>query len=369
MSTAIENTAAVSNVAEVNASGYLQTLMVSEVVEVQGLNKRLDMGELQELADSLKENGQLQPIIVTDRGDGRFELIAGHRRVEALKLAGINTVNAIVKKLTSVQTVIANGLENLSRKDLTPVEEAETMLAIAKALGTRSKLASAREVSRHIGKNNVTVTARLKLAQASDLLKSAVRTGKLDLKRADKLIADKQDNAEAIAKAVSEAATAMVVSSIKRADTIANGGKATQSEQAEVKPTPVNNLTDEDEDEVIESTATAQKEPAPVVNTAPTVEDLPKAKVKPTTVQPTVTVVPPKEPAPVKAASKPGLQPIKFVVTDTARALLECVSAELKHTDPTSERYAFLQGVQFGYQVMVGIDTDPDIPEEWEAGL
>lgn len=368
MSTAIENTAAVSNVAEANASGYLQTLMVSDVVEVQGLNKRLDMGELQELADSLKANGQLQPIIVTARDDGKFELVAGHRRVEALKLAGINTVEAIVKKLTNVQTVIANGLENLSRKDLTPVEEAETMLAIAKALGTKSKLASAREVGRYIGKNNVTVTARLKLAQASDLLKSAVRTGKLDLKRADKLIADKQDNAEAIAKAVSEAATAMVVSSIKRADTIANGGKVTQP----VQPTPVNSLTDEDEDEseyeAIKPAVTAQQDSAPVVNTAPTVEDLPKAKVKPTT-EPTVTVIPPKEAAPIKAASKPSLQPIKFVVTDTARALLECVNAELKHTDPTSERYAFLQGVQFGYQVMVGIDTDPDIPEEWEAGL
>lgn len=357
--------AAVNETATVNASGYLQTLMVSEVVEVHGLNKRMDMGELQELADSIRANGQLQPIIVTARDDGKFELIAGHRRVEALKLAGIETVEAIVKKLTNVESVIANGLENLSRKDLTPVEEAETMLAIAKALGTKNKLASAREVSRHIGKNNVTVTARLKLAQASDLLKSAVRTGKLDLKRADKLIADKQDNAEAIAKAVSEAATAQVVGSIKRADTIANGG---MSAQAKVKSTPVNNLTDEEGDEgeyeVIEPTVTAQQESAPVVNTAPTVEE-----VKPATVQPTVTVIPPREATPPKATPKPGLQPIKFVVTDTARALLECVSAELKHTDPTSERYAFLQGVQFGYQVMVGIETDPNIPEEWEVGL
>lgn len=385
-----------SNVAEqmveqvVVASGVELVEIDIELISIMpGLNKRYDLGEIKELAESIGAVGVKVPLSVRPKSDGTgYELVAGHRRLEAAKLAGKKVVPCLVETMIDRDAVLMNGLENIGRKDLTPIEEAETLLAIAEALGRKGKLASGREVAKYVGKNNVTVTARLKLAQASDMLKSAVRNGKLDAGRADRLIKDGQDNPAAIAEAMAEHAIAKAKGQLARAETIANRGEVEPSvTQESVKNlTPENNSTAQDitPDSPMEGqapepqvepqveTQVPQSTPEPVVVipepentqpqfplTSPSVEELPVAQTK-------VTIVPSKG---EQASSESRKRDIKMVHLDTARCLLDCVTEVLRDCDPTSERYAFLQGVQWGYQVMCNIDTNPDVPEEWEVGL
>ena len=80
--------------------------------------------ELAELAESVKQNGLLQPILVRRKGDGFFETIAGERRLRAAKLAGLRTIPAIVRNSTDEQSMELALVENLQRKDLNPMEAA-----------------------------------------------------------------------------------------------------------------------------------------------------------------------------------------------------------------------------------------------------
>ena len=78
---------------------------------------------LKELAESIKEHGIIQPIVVRKK-DKKYEIIAGERRFRAAKLAGLKEVPAIVKEMTEQQMMEVAILENLQREDLTPIEEA-----------------------------------------------------------------------------------------------------------------------------------------------------------------------------------------------------------------------------------------------------
>ena len=80
--------------------------------------------ELAELAESIKQNGLLQPILVRRKGDGFYETIAGERRLRAAKLAGLRSIPAIVRNSTDEQSMELALVENLQRKDLNPMEAA-----------------------------------------------------------------------------------------------------------------------------------------------------------------------------------------------------------------------------------------------------
>ena len=79
---------------------------------------------LRELADSIKEQGIVQPLIVRDRGD-HFELIAGERRWRAAQMAGLHEVPAVVRLVTDEAAVAMSLIENIQREDLNPLEEAQ----------------------------------------------------------------------------------------------------------------------------------------------------------------------------------------------------------------------------------------------------
>ncbi len=80
--------------------------------------------ELAELAESIKQNGLLQPILVRRKGDGFYETIAGERRLRAAKLAGLRSIPAIIRNSTDEQSMELALVENLQRKDLNPMEAA-----------------------------------------------------------------------------------------------------------------------------------------------------------------------------------------------------------------------------------------------------
>lgn len=80
--------------------------------------------DLEELAESIKENGIIQPLIVADNGDGTFELVAGERRLRASKKAGLEQVPVVIKRATDKEKMIMSIIENVQRSDLNCVEEA-----------------------------------------------------------------------------------------------------------------------------------------------------------------------------------------------------------------------------------------------------
>lgn len=103
--------------------------------------KIFDQAALEELAESIKEHGILQPIVVRKLGE-KFELVVGERRFRAAKLIKLKEVPAIVKELTDQQMMELAILENLQREDLTPIEEAEAYQKLMEALNlTQEQLA------------------------------------------------------------------------------------------------------------------------------------------------------------------------------------------------------------------------------------
>ncbi|WP_033544037.1 ParB/RepB/Spo0J family partition protein [Planococcus sp. CAU13] len=103
--------------------------------------KIFDEAALQELAESIKEHGILQPVVVRKAGK-KFELVVGERRFRAAQLAKLKEIPAITKELTDQQMMELAILENLQREDLTPIEEAEAYQKLMEALNlTQEQLA------------------------------------------------------------------------------------------------------------------------------------------------------------------------------------------------------------------------------------
>jgi ParB family chromosome partitioning protein len=114
----------------------------------------VDPGELKELAVSIRQHGVLQPLIVSRlEPGGGYLLIAGQRRLEAARLAGLTTVPVIIRQADERQHLELALIENLQRKDLTPFEEADGVAALAERLELTHE-----ELARRIGKSRVTIT-------------------------------------------------------------------------------------------------------------------------------------------------------------------------------------------------------------------
>jgi ParB family chromosome partitioning protein len=130
----------------------------------------LDSGELEELAASIREHGIIQPLIVSPAkgGDG-YVLIAGERRLEAARQAGLRSVPAILREVSDQQRLELALIENVQRADLNPLEEAEAY----RQLSEDFKL-SHDEIAARVGKSRVTVTNTLRLLNLAPLAKQAL---------------------------------------------------------------------------------------------------------------------------------------------------------------------------------------------------
>ena len=130
--------------------------------------KNFDEDSLQELAESLKQFGMLQPILVQNRGD-YYEIIAGERRWRAAKIAGLKEVPVIVRELTDQEIVEISLIENIQREDLNPIEEAQAY----KRLLTEFHLKQA-EVAERVSKSRTAVTNSMRLLKLCDEVQKMV---------------------------------------------------------------------------------------------------------------------------------------------------------------------------------------------------
>ena len=125
--------------------------------------RSFDEDALVALADSLKERGVLQPVLVRPVPGGTYELIAGERRWRAAQLAGLDTVPAIVRPDDDAASLELALIENMAREDLNPLEEARACAALVEELGLTRE-----EVGRRVGRSRVAVSNLLRLLDLPD---------------------------------------------------------------------------------------------------------------------------------------------------------------------------------------------------------
>jgi ParB family chromosome partitioning protein len=129
---------------------------------------------LQELADSLKRHGLIQPILAEDSGDGNYLIVAGERRYRAAERAGLREVPVIVRALTPEKRLEIALIENVQREDLNPVEEAEAYRSLM-SLGNLTQ----DEVADTVGKSRSAVANALRLLRLPEPMLAALREGSM----------------------------------------------------------------------------------------------------------------------------------------------------------------------------------------------
>jgi ParB family chromosome partitioning protein len=140
--------------------------------------------EMQELAASIREHGIIQPLIVSKGMDGKFTLVAGERRLQAARKAGLTSVPVVIRQASDQQLLELALIENVQRADLNPLEEAEAY----RNLASEFKL-SHDVIAQRVGKSRVAVTNTLRLLDASAAVKQALVDGKITEGHARALLA------------------------------------------------------------------------------------------------------------------------------------------------------------------------------------
>jgi ParB family chromosome partitioning protein len=136
--------------------------------------KRFDEDALQALADSVKERGVLQPVLVRPRPGGTYELVAGERRWRAARLAGLETLPALVQQRDDARSLEDALIENMAREDLNPIEAARAVAGLVEELGLTRE-----EVGRRVGRSRVAVSNLLRLLDLPDEALALVEDGSL----------------------------------------------------------------------------------------------------------------------------------------------------------------------------------------------
>jgi ParB family chromosome partitioning protein len=136
--------------------------------------KKFNEETLKELAISIKENGIIQPVIVSNLGNGKYELIAGERRWKAAQLAGIPEIPAIIRDCSENERLEIALVENIQREDLNPIEEALAYKEILERLSITQD-----ELAQKIGKNRSSITNTLRLLKLPEYIKEMLISGAL----------------------------------------------------------------------------------------------------------------------------------------------------------------------------------------------
>jgi ParB family transcriptional regulator, chromosome partitioning protein len=136
--------------------------------------EKFDIEELENLAASIREHGVIQPLIVSPGKNGIYVLIAGERRLQASRKAGLKTVPVVIRHATDQQLLELALIENVQRADLNAIEEAEAYQNLAKEFKM-----SHETIAERVGKSRVAVTNTLRLLDASAAVKQALVDGRI----------------------------------------------------------------------------------------------------------------------------------------------------------------------------------------------
>lgn len=149
----------ISNAVDSSSSDRLTTVAIADIQPGRYQARvQIDDEALQELADSIKAQGIIQPVIVRERGLSQYELIAGERRWRASQLAGLTEIPVVIKTISD-ETALAMGLiENLQRENLNPIEEAQGLKRLSDEFGLTHET-----IAKAVGKSRSAISNSLRL--------------------------------------------------------------------------------------------------------------------------------------------------------------------------------------------------------------
>ena len=183
---------------------------------------KMHKSTLDELSQSIKEQGVLQPLVVRRLASGRFEIVVGERRWRAAQLAGIDTVPAIIRDLNNDETAKIALIENLQREDLNSLDQARGLLRLQKEFNL-----SQEELGKAVGKSRSTVTNLMRLLTLSAEVQELLQEGKIEMGHARSLLTlNEHDQLKCAKRVISE------LLSVRQCEAMVGdilGGKKSQS--------------------------------------------------------------------------------------------------------------------------------------------
>ena len=146
--------------------------------------KDFDENALAELADSIRQHGVLQPLLVRPQTNGGYQIVAGERRWRASRMAGLSEIPVVIREMSDTETMEIGLIENLQREDLNPVEEAMGYRELMDVCGLTQD-----EVASRVGKSRPAVANALRLLRLPDQVMQLVRSGEISAGHARALLA------------------------------------------------------------------------------------------------------------------------------------------------------------------------------------
>jgi ParB family transcriptional regulator, chromosome partitioning protein len=175
------------------------SLPIEQVLPGDGQPRTVfDEVRLAELAESIRQHGIIQPIVVRKRNNQQFEIIAGERRWRAAQRAGLKTIPAVVSDVATEEVLTLALVENLQREDLNPIEEAEAFHRLQNEMGHTQQ-----EIAEAVGKDRTTIANSLRLLKLPASTRQQVLAGELTMGHARALLAlDDADEIEKLGREV-----------------------------------------------------------------------------------------------------------------------------------------------------------------------
>ncbi len=170
---------------------HIGTMLPLETVQPNSSQPRTNLGNIEELAASVREKGVLEPILVRPVGSNRYQIISGERRYRAATMAGLDEIPAIVLDVDDKEQVEIALIENIQRKDLTAFEEADGIQVLQEKFGyTHEKIAQV------IGKSRTTITETLSINEIPERIRAICHKAGITTKSVLVQIARASDEAE-----------------------------------------------------------------------------------------------------------------------------------------------------------------------------
>ncbi|RVU82864.1 ParB/RepB/Spo0J family partition protein [Leucothrix sargassi] len=173
-----------SNTKKEHNDGELKTLPVEKICRGEFQPRvHIDPDALQELSESIKAQGLIQPIIVRRLDDGRYELIAGERRWRAAQMAGMREITALVRRIPNKTVAAMSLIENIQREDLNPLEEAQAINRLILEFGLTHQ-----QTAESIGRSRSAISNALRLLDLEPETKSMLDSKELNMGHARALL-------------------------------------------------------------------------------------------------------------------------------------------------------------------------------------
>ncbi len=185
----VDDSAPATGTASGTSAGQPASLRLSDMVAGQYQPRtRMDEGALYELAESIKAQGIMQPILVRKLHDGpnagKYEIIAGERRFRASRLAGLDSVPVLVRDVPNEAAAAMALIENIQREDLNPLEEAQGLQRLIKEFGLTHE-----QAAQAVGRSRSAASNLLRLLNLADPVQTMLMAGDLDMGHARALLA------------------------------------------------------------------------------------------------------------------------------------------------------------------------------------